>query len=436
MKKQFSLVLVLFSLVILRGQSWRVEEATSLPEALTNTAVVEGFHRDTAFVYAFGGLDTSKRYSGIHRRSYRLNTRTGVWSRLPDLPDTLGKIAAAASRVKNRLYIIGGYHVYADGNEKSANRVHRFDIATQTFLSDGAPTLVPIDDQVQAVWRDSLVYLVTGWSNTGNVPSVQIYNPTTDTWQFGTSVPLNNTYRSFGASGYIIGDTLFYLGGASMGTNFPAQDVLRKGVINPANPTEIVWSSVVANKSYRAAATAIGKNLFFIGGSATTYNYDGIAYNGTGGVAPLAKSLSLNLVNGRSAEQNLPTIPMDLRGIAEVNDSVRYIIGGMATGQVVSRKTWKLTWQPTTTGANTPPQYFNRKLFKLYPNPVIDTLFIEKNERGIADFDLRLFAADGRLVLVYKNPERVSLRSLAAGVYFAEFTEEGRVVFTAQVLVR
>jgi hypothetical protein len=418
-----------------RAQIWQVQAGANMPEAVTNNAISEGFNGDSTFVYSFGGLDSTKLFSGIHRRCYRLDTRRNSWARLPDLPDTLGKIAAAASRVKNDIYIFGGYHVYANGDEKSSNRVHRFSVAQNRFLPDGVAIPVPIDDHVQAVWRDSLVFLVTGWSNTANVPTVQIYNPSANAWLSGAAVPNNNTYKSFGATGLIVGDTLFYFGGASMGTNFPAQLVIRKGVINVANPSQITWSSeVILLAAYRAVAAAVGKNLFFIGGSETTYNYNGIAYNGSGGVSPSGRILRRNLENSRFTEQISPVLPMDLRGIATISDSVRYLVGGMATGQMVSRRVLKLTLSAATSSNSS--QHLGQKMFKIYPNPVIDTLFIEKNERDISDFECRFFAADGRLVATYKNPEQIVVRDFMPGVYFLECTESSGVVFTTQIVVR
>ena len=114
-------------------------------------------------------------------------------------PDTLGKVAAGASRVGNIIYIFGGYHVLANGDEISSNKVHRFDVSQNQFISDGAPIPIPIDDHVQAVWKDSLIFVVTGWSNSQNVANVQIYNPSTDTWLAGTSVPNTSHDKVFGA---------------------------------------------------------------------------------------------------------------------------------------------------------------------------------------------------------------------------------------------
>ena len=68
---------------------------------------------------------------------------------------------------------------------------------------------------------------------------VQIYDPTQDNWQNGTSVPNTNDYRVFGSQAVIVEDVIYYYGGASMGSNFPALSILRIGLIDPNNPTDI-----------------------------------------------------------------------------------------------------------------------------------------------------------------------------------------------------
>lgn len=337
--------LLLGSLCRLHAQSWVITPMAPMPEPITNNAVVEGFVGNTPYLYTFGGLDSTKNYAGIHLRSYRYNTLTDVWDTLPPLPDTLGKIAAAASRVKDKLYIIGGYHVYANGNERSANTVHIFDPATNSYLPNGASVPLPIDDQAQAVWRDSLIYVITGWSNTGNTSRVQLYNPSNDSWSNGTAVPNNSLYKSFGSSGVIVEDTIYYFSGASMSGFFNIQIHFRKGIINPTNPTQITWSDFTWNgvRGYRTAAVAALDHVFWIGGSAVTYNYNGIAYNGSGGVSPNGQIISYGVQDQRLRQELGYALPMDLRGIAQVNDSTHYLAGGMQAGQQVSRQTLRLT---------------------------------------------------------------------------------------------
>ncbi len=324
----------------------KVEVMAQSPEAVTNNAVESATINGQYFIYSFGGLDSTKLYSGIHKRCYRYNITKNIWLRLPDVPDSLGKIASAASRIKDTIYIMGGYHVFADGHEASSNKVHRFNIKTNTFLSDGTPIPTPIDDQVQAVWRDSLIFIVTGWSQKENVPAVQIYNPVTNSWQKGTDLPNTHTFKAFGAQGIFLKDTIFYFGGAAMGKYYPIQQRLVKGFVNPKNPTEILWENIPLDTpfgSYRMAAALVNKVPHFIGGSATTYNYNGIAYNKTGGVAPHKTDFYYN--HGKIYKNFNSFLPMDLRGLASVNDNIKYIFGGLETNQKVSKKILKLTWK-------------------------------------------------------------------------------------------
>ena len=328
------------------AQTWRLTELNNSLEPLTNNSTVEGFIKEKPFVFSFGGLDSTKLFSGIHLRSYRLDVYNNTWEKINDLPDTLGKIASGASRVNDKIYIIGGYHVFKDGSERSSNKVHRYDIINNQYLEDGASIPVPIDDQVQAVWRDSLIYVISGWSNKANVPNVQIYNPETNDWDIGTSVPDNHKYKSFGASGIIIRDTIFYFGGASMGKNYPIQNVLRKGIINDNEPTRIEWSQQVFDSSkvgYRMAITSINNIPHWIGGSKKTYNYDAVAYDGSGGVNPSQRDMYYE--DNVLKELSNTNFPMDLRGIAEINDSIKILVGGILKDQKVSNKVFKLEWK-------------------------------------------------------------------------------------------
>ena len=442
MRSLFLLPLFIFTNKIYT-QTWRITEEITMPEAVTNAAITEGVAGDSACVYVFGGLDSTKLYSGIHQRSYRYNTVSKKWLRLPDLPDTLGKIAAAASHVKGKIYHIGGYHVFANADEKSSNRVHRFDNQLNTYINDGKNIPTPIDDHVQTVWRDSLIYVITGWSNTGNVANVQIYDPTSDAWVSGTPTPNTNTFKSFGASGVIFKDTIFYLGGASMGSNFPAQTVLRKGILNPNNPTEISWSSQAIDRGYRSAATIVNNQICWLGGSEVTYNYNGVAYNGSGGVSPLKRSLCYNPSNGTVSMDTSTVFPMDLRGVAVVNDSVRYLAGGMEAGQKVSKKLLRLVRAPKTSSLKAPfpigtptEQYFLKKAFDIFPNPSSDTVYITKKEGLVKEYLLRVYDFNGRLILSLKERDDCQFSLLTKGFYIIEIFSNAQFIQSQQVVIR
>lgn len=331
---------------------WTWTELPAMPEPVANNAVVEAMSNDTLCIYSFTGIDSTKEPSGIHLKSWKYNTVSQIWSAIPDVPDENGgKIAAGASVVDNIIYLIGGYHVADNFSETSSDKVHRFDPNTDTWLTDGSPIPVPIDDHVQAVWNDSWIYIVTGWSTNGNVNDVQIYNPNVDFWQVGTPTPNGVNYEAFGTSGSIIGDTIYYFGGVQGSFSFSSNARLRKGVIDATDPTVITWSlldDAPGADGYRTAAAHYGDRLFWIGGAGVAYNFDGIAYNGTGGVSPEPR-IATYYAGGSVWEEGItaPYGVMDLRGIGQVSPTSWIICGGMEDEQLVSDRTFLLEYDPS-----------------------------------------------------------------------------------------
>lgn len=429
----FSLSLLVISPMVIPAQSWEVTFHQPIPEPVSNNAVCEGFLNDTAYVFSFAGIDTTKIYSGIHNRSYRFNTITDHWIQIPDLPDPIGKIAAAASRIGDTIYIAGGYHVMSNGNEISSSKMHRYRISTNEYISDAMDIPIPIDDQVQCVWRDSLIYIITGWSNNKNIPEVQIYNPSSDTWSMGTPVPDNNIFKAFGASGNIIGDTIYYFGGASQSTNFPAQKILRKGAINPEDPTQISWTFSTPDnieRGYRSACSIFKNQICWIGGSATSYNYDGIAYNGTGGVPPLKRCYWYNASDGSFNADTNNLFPMDLRGIAEISDSVKYLVGGMTEGQRVSNQIYRLRYTNTLTSIKN-IDYEELKIC-IYPNPATDHITLEIPD--MADFNIQITDTQGKTFLLKSNLKRINTSAWPRGTYLLLLKQNDQITSTTFIL--
>lgn len=396
-------------------------EVTPMPMAISNNAVVEGYANDTGYVYSFGGIDATKIWSGINKKSFRYNTTTGIWDTIPDLPNPNAVIAAGASYVDSIIYIMGGYQVLSNGSEISSNIVNRFDPRTNTYLSDGANIPVATDDHVQAVWNDSLIYIITGWSNTGNIPNVQIYNPSNNTWAIGTAVPNNNLYKAFGASGTIIGNTIYYHGGAVSTGNFSGQSTLRIGQIDPNDPTQITWSTQTTNfVSYRAASTNLSGVAFWLGGAEDTYNFDGIAYNGSGGVPTKTTNLGYGSATFDSIVVTTgPFLPMDLRGIAKFGSDF-YIAGGMINNQQVSNKTYKIGFTIISSIKEN-----KQATFTVYPNPTSQQINLEFEKAE--NRTITLLNILGKQIFQIKNNTSTTLLDVShypKGIYFIQVSTE------------
>ncbi len=417
--KSTAIFLIFILISFSNWAQFQVETRSQIPEAVSNNPVCGAVVNGQKFGYTFGGIDTTKIYSGIHNRSYKYDVANDSWVSLPDLPDNEAKIAAGASFVNNMIYIIGGYQVLSNGNEITHNTVHRFDVTSDTFISDGAPLPTPTDDHVQAVYQDSLIFVVTGWNTNTNIPNVQIYNPTQDIWLIGSPLPNTNYYKSFGASGSILGDTLYYFGGARYAHNFPAQREIRKGWINPQDPTDITWSIDTLHMDlvgYRMAATSMGNKLYWIGGSDITYNYNGIGYQGSIPVEPNHRVLSYFPSQGTWDTNFYADINMDFRGIASFSNEL-LLIGGMENNQQVSSKTLRLYTEPN---GNTEE---NLNSFQIYPNPATTTIKIEHNNH---QYSMQIFNLQGQLIRSYKgwSKTQFSIEGIPPGMYLVKFLSQ------------
>ena len=415
--------LLLFSLAI----AWQtcaaqlvVNQVWKLPQKVSNNAVCEGFVNGVPHLYSFTGIDSTKQHEGIHLKTFCVNLETGQSQVLENVPDTMGKVACGASRIDSIIYIVGGYHVFASGTELSSRKVHRFNVNTSSFISDAADLKIATDDHMQAVWRDSLLYVITGWNNTRNIPNVQVYNPASDEWILGTPVPNLDSYKSFGASGVIIKDTIFYYGGAASVPGFPIQYNLRKGVIDPNNASRITWSDVsmdMETVGYRMAATVVNGVSHWIGGSAVTYNYDGIAYDGSGGVDPLNRDLYFVPGDTFWTKTYVDQLPMDLRGIAKASETKQFVAGGMLGDQQVTDLVYELSWDENTVGHRVAKR---QNQVCAWPNPAQHHLRLGPSMFSGQQLNYRVFNVYGMSVLSGKcsaqNPV-ISIVGLQPGNY-------------------
>ena len=398
-----------------------ITEIGTLPEPVSNNAVCEGFIDGVPYLFSFAGIDTTKIFSGTHLKSFRMNLETGESERIDDLPGDQGLLATGASRIGNIIYIVGGYTVNANGSEVTSRKVRRYDIENNEFLSDAADLIVPTDDHVQAVWRDSLLYVVTGWSNSANIRFTQVYDPISDNWTNGTLLPNDNNYTSFGASGAIVDDKIYYFGGARSTGNFPIQNYLRVGEINPDDPSEVTWTISQPDadiNGYRMAATMMDDQVHWIGGSNNTYNYNGIAYDGSGGV-PTANQ-ELVFVEGLEINpfEIDNEVPMDLRGIAKISETEQYIAGGMLANQQVTDKVFKLELKPLIVIPAV--SYTAADLgINIFPNPVVDQInIVNEGKEKIESYNI--YDNNGKLILNSVFNSSIAVGDIIPGIYFIE----------------
>ena len=317
----------------------RAEGLASLPVAVSNNAVAAGSVAGRRVVFSALGIDTSTRWSGITRRAFMLDASRPDWRELPLVPGPVGRLAATAQVVGGKFYLFGGYTVAEDAAERSVPNVDIFDPASNQW-SAGAPIPVPVDDAVSGVYRDSLVYLISGWHDTDNVNLVQIYDPARNHWSAGTRFPGRAV---FGHAGGLLGRSILVIDGARKvggAVRYALAPQTWLGRINPSDPAAIAWRELPAHPGpalYRAAAGPCPAQgmILVAGGTGNSYNYNGVGYDGR---PAEPRSAVLAFDPEAATWRTLPPLAeptMDHRGLVLLGDQA-WTIGGMRSGRHVA----------------------------------------------------------------------------------------------------
>ncbi len=316
----------------------------ALPEPLTNHAVAGGVILGRWQIFAMLGVDSTKRWRGIHPRGWTWREGADGWRELPPVPGPLGRLAATAQVVRGRVYLFGGYTVDSSAAERSVPAVDIYDPALDRWTA-GAPIPVPVDDAVSGVYRDSLIYLVSGWHDSDNVRNVQVYDVAADRWSTGTSILGAGV---FGHGGGIAGDRAVYIDGAIRNTGAPRyvnQPQSWLGSLSPGHPDSVAWRRLADHPGparYRPAVGSCGPYVVFAGGTDNPYNYNGIGYDGQPS-KPLAEVMALDTRTGEwRALAPAPVATMDHRGLLIRGDTA-WIVGGMQSDQRVRAEVTRWT---------------------------------------------------------------------------------------------
>ena len=334
---------------------WAVNPGPSLPEPLANNAVAALSVDGREWLFSFLGLGAGKDFQAITTHAYALvvkdDVKDSAWERLPDVPGPVGRIAATAQGFGERVYLFGGYSVAKDAKETTSPAVDIYSVRERRYTR-GAAIPLPVDDSASGVWRDRLIFLISGWSVANNVDVVQIYDPAKDTWSQASKIP---GHPVFGHAGGIVRDAIIYCGGARVQAPKTPKYVINeecfRGDIDPQDPTRVAWRTIATHPGaarYRAAAGPVKRGgivgVMFVGGTANPYNYNGVGYDGNPS-EPESTSWIYDIEKNSWVEGPHVTAPsMDHRGLVAAGGGW-WTIGGFGPGQVVSASVYRLLRQ-------------------------------------------------------------------------------------------
>jgi len=315
-----------------------------LPQAVTNNAVALVNQKNGLELYSFNGLSLGKTWQDINNTAYRYSNNK--WLAL-DMPETSRKVlASTAVSIGTKVYLIGGYTVDANKQEKSMPDIFLLDTLSQRWsLVTTMP--VPVDDTVALVYANRYIYLISGWHDNDNVSLVQVYDTQEDSWFNASDYPAPAV---FGHAGGIVNNQMIVCDGVKVVATtsprkFVSSAVCMKGLIDESQPQVIDWQKIAHHSGtayYRMAATGQNSHnrVVFAGGSNNPYNYDGMGYNGIASEA--SDLIYVYDVNTETWQQHKNIIGknMDHRALLNAGEWF-YIIAGMESEQKVSNKVIK-----------------------------------------------------------------------------------------------
>jgi N-acetylneuraminic acid mutarotase len=314
-----------------------------LPTPISNSAITSVKVGSNVLVFSLMGMGSAKKWDATTNNAFALNISYGKWSEIRQVPGSVGRVGASVAGLREQAFLLGGFVIDANGGESAISSVEVYDPINRKWYR--VPDLPePVADSVVGVYHDRYIYLVSGWSKSGAVKIVQIYDVEKEKWLEGTPIPGEAV---FGHAGAIVGDTIIYVDGARKNPAAGAPAFISSqdcwmGKINHKDPTKIEWTKLPEHPGtarFHIAAGGSDKDnkVYFSGGSAAPYDFKGDGLDGKP-AEPSALTFAYNLHTSKweTIHENTPNPVLDSRHIV-VTPLKLVIVGGLDKGQVTAR---------------------------------------------------------------------------------------------------
>ncbi len=234
-------------------------QIADMPEHLTHV----GNATDGRYIYFVGGF-LGNYAAGLPttNHAWRYDTTTNTWSALPNLPESIG--AGAAAIVNNTLYFFGGTKRSAGKSTADSTKTFalRLDVAGAIWTTKTG--VLPVArNHLGGVAVNGLIYAIGGQKLgseiTGNVNTVNVYNPATDKWSTVASLPI--------ATGHIVASTFAYNGKIRV-IGGVTQNSAEVDTVFEYNISTNIWTTLgpIPGKRQSPLADAINGVIYITGG--------------------------------------------------------------------------------------------------------------------------------------------------------------------------
>ena len=148
-------------------------------------------------IYVIGGSQTLNHsyhfFSVTLNATEAYNPATDIWTEKTSMPTSRTRFGTAV--FQNRIYCIGGLILSKNGTKTTLTGINEvYDPSTDTW--ETKTSMPTARDGFMANTVDGKIYLIGGWyqlettsNNVGTSAQVDIYDPSTDTWTAGKSIP-------------------------------------------------------------------------------------------------------------------------------------------------------------------------------------------------------------------------------------------------------
>lgn len=300
------LILLLMQTESFAGKEWEV--VTQLPTKRSGLAAAVVDDK----IYVIGGtLENVGTPDGISTVE-EYNPKTNTWRQVADMPTR--RYYPKAAVVNDIIYVFGGWYEVKDVKTEYPVRVEAYDPATDTWTRKKDMPAPRVHPAVGAV--DGKIYVIGGstgwgWEDERRMDRVDIYDPTTDTWEQGSKMPT----RRDAYLGGVVKDRIYVIGGYG----HPGGHVLT--TIEEYDPISHQWQQKndMLDLRYSFRATVVADDIYIIGGIDKSRQY-------------LA---TVDVYNPQTETwRDIPAMPTSMypQAAATVNGKI-YVFGGIGAGR-------------------------------------------------------------------------------------------------------
>jgi N-acetylneuraminic acid mutarotase len=266
------LMAILFSVSVAEN-SWTTKALMLTSRTGAGAAAVNGI------VYVMGGSQRYNVTDSWHGFSYMsinateaYNPATDTWTLKAPMPTARDGFGAAA--YQNKIYCFGGRSVLkTKSNATNVNEV--YDTETDTWQTKTAMPTARYGIQASEV--DGKFYLIGGWihaespSIADESAKVEVYDPMTDTWTTGSSIPT----AVAGYASAVLDGKIYVISGVASGSVYPNLTQIYdpktdKWSLGPPIPMSVNSAAAAATTGTKAA-----KAIYVIGGCNDIYPLNG-----------------------------------------------------------------------------------------------------------------------------------------------------------------